>query len=194
NDLFWRVDRRRLSAEEIRDALLFVGGGLDLSPAGPHPFPSESEWRYTQHTPFVADYPTDKRTVFLMQQRIRKQPFLEIFDGADTNATTGARPLSTTPIQSLFLLNNEFAHQQASRLAGRLQQEASATEAHIERAFQIVLGRPAEAAEVTDAMSYITQMFSELENAGIAAAEQTKTALASFVRILASSNEFLFVD
>ena len=129
-----------------------------------------------------------------MQQRIRKQPFLEIFDGADTNATTGARPLSTTPIQSLFLLNNEFAHRQAARLAVRLQQESSETAAQIERAFHIVLGRPADDSEVADATGYLAQMSRELEAAGIAAAEQPKTALASFVRILASSNEFLFVE
>lgn len=194
NDLFWRMDRRRLSAEEIRDSLLFVSGSLDLSPAGPHPFPGEAEWRYTQHTPFVADYPTKKRALFLMQQRIRKQPFLEIFDGADTNATTGMRPLSTTPIQALFLLNNELAHVEAEKLAERLEKEAESHGAQVDRAYRLVLGRPAEAYELEIANEYLEQMGVELEQSGISADQQPKQALASFVRVLVSSNEFLFVD
>ncbi len=194
NDLLWRVDRRRLSAEEIRDALLSFSGSLDLTPAGAHPFPGEPEWRYTQHKPFIADYPSRKRTIFLMQQRIRKQPFLEVFDGADTNATTGTRPLSTTPIQALFLMNNELAHGEAEKLAVRLTQDSERDGARIDRAYRLVLGRPAETNELEVANAYLEQVAGELESAGVSADQQPKVALASFVRVLISSNEFLFVD
>jgi hypothetical protein len=104
DDYLWHFPRRRLSAEEVRDAMLAVSGALDRSPAGPHPFPPEGGWQYTQHKPFVAAYEHDRRGAYLMQQRIRKQPFLEVFDGADPNAPTGDRPLTTTALQALLLL------------------------------------------------------------------------------------------
>jgi hypothetical protein len=100
NDGDWRQNARRLSAEEVRDTLLVLGGSLDRSPGGVHPFPPEREWRYTQHKPYYGDYPTHQRAVYLMQQRIRRQPFLSTFDGADPNAATGDRPISTTPLQA----------------------------------------------------------------------------------------------
>ena len=92
NAYLWHFNRRRLEAEEIRDSLLTVSGNLDTAPGGEQPFPPEMSWRYTQHTPFIgadAAYATNKRSVYLMQQRIRRQPFLELFDGADANAETG---------------------------------------------------------------------------------------------------------
>ncbi len=92
NHLYWRFDRRRLSAEELRDSLLEACGQLDRAPGGPHPFPPESSWSFTQHNPFIADYDTKKRGVYLMVQRNRRDPFLTLFDGADPNATTPAAP------------------------------------------------------------------------------------------------------
>ena len=86
NRFLWTFNRRRLDAEEIRDAMLAVSGALDRSPGGTHPFPPEWTWRYTQHNPFIDDYPSLRRGIYLMQQRIRLQPFLAVFDGADTNA------------------------------------------------------------------------------------------------------------
>jgi hypothetical protein len=82
--------RRRLDAEAIRDTLLFVGGNLDLSPAGPHPFPPAHERKFTQHNPFKAVYETNRRSVYLMTQRIQRHPFLAIFDGADPSTSTGS--------------------------------------------------------------------------------------------------------
>ncbi|MBI3463479.1 MAG: DUF1549 domain-containing protein, partial [Planctomycetes bacterium] len=63
NELQWTFNRRRLSAEELRDAILAVSGALDRSPGGPHPFIPELEWRYTQHKPFVDDFPSNRRSV-----------------------------------------------------------------------------------------------------------------------------------
>ncbi|MDQ3624298.1 MAG: PSD1 and planctomycete cytochrome C domain-containing protein, partial [Verrucomicrobiota bacterium] len=57
NHLLWTFEPRRLSAEEVRDSMLSVSGALDRTPPqGPHPFPPENEWKYTQHKPFVAVY------------------------------------------------------------------------------------------------------------------------------------------
>ncbi|MDX1925144.1 MAG: DUF1549 domain-containing protein, partial [Pirellulaceae bacterium] len=117
NDWLAGYPRRRLDAEAIRDTLLELGGNLDLSPAGPHPFPPEHSWKFTQHNPFKAIYETNRRSVFLMTQRIQRHPYLAIFDGADPSTSTGSRMSTTTPLQALYLLNDPFVHEQAKRVA-----------------------------------------------------------------------------
>src|SRR5262249_17884959 len=69
NDLLWRFNRRRLSAEEIRDAMLAASDSLERTMGEAHPFPPESEWHYTQHKQFFAVYDNNRRSVYLMQQR-----------------------------------------------------------------------------------------------------------------------------
>ena len=120
NDFLWRFDRRRLDAESIRDTLLVVGGNLDRTPGGAHPFPAMAAWNFTQHNPFKAVYDSDRRSVYLMTQRIQRHPYLALFDGPDTNASTAVRLTSTTPLQALFLMNDPFVHEQAKRFAARL--------------------------------------------------------------------------
>src|SRR5690606_17859232 len=80
NELLSSLPLRRLDAESIRDTLLTLGGNLDLSPPGPHPFPPERDWKFTQHNPFKAVYETNRRSVYLMTQRIQRHPFLALFD------------------------------------------------------------------------------------------------------------------
>ena len=87
---------------------------------GPHPFPPIDAWHWTQHNPFKAVYPTHARSVYLMTQRLVKHPFMAIFDGPDTNASTDLRPRSTVPLQALYLRNNPFVHEQAAGFADRL--------------------------------------------------------------------------
>ena len=68
----------------------------DLETAGmdePHPFPPAEKWGYTQHHPFRDSYDSNRRSVYLMTQRIQRHPFLALFDGPDTNAGTASRPI-----------------------------------------------------------------------------------------------------
>jgi len=193
NDSLWRFNRRRLDAEEVRDAILAVSGGLDSTMAEAQPFPPENEWHYTQHKPFVAVYETHRRSVYLMQQRIKKNPFLEMFDGADTNATTGERPVSITPLQALFMMNDPFAHAEAERFAARLSQPADDAK-RIDLAYRIAFGRPASRDEVREGKDYLQQCEAELKQTGVPSEKQSRAALASYCRVLLSSNEFMFID
>jgi hypothetical protein len=194
NDLLWKFDQRRLSAEEIRDSMLTVSAMLDPTPGGEHPFPPESEWRYTQHRPFVATYETNKRTVYLMQQRIRKHPFLTVFDGADTNATTPARSLSTTPVQALFLMNDKLAHEAADKLAVRIGLAFGEHDKRIDYAYRLCFARPATPEEVDLGRQYLQTCAEQLNSAGVPWDQQQRAALASYARVLLSSNEFLYLD
>ena len=107
--------RRRLDAEEIRDSLLFVSGDLDSTPGGPHPFPDPKTWGFTQHAPFAAVYDTNRRSVYLMTQRIKRHPFLALFDGPDPNTSTASRQTTTVPPQALFFMNDPFVHSRAEK-------------------------------------------------------------------------------
>ncbi|MGZ5546146.1 MAG: DUF1553 domain-containing protein, partial [Limisphaerales bacterium] len=194
NDFLWRFNRQRLEAEEIRDTILAVSGALDLTRGEGHPFPPESEWKYTQHKPFVADYESNRRSVYLMQQRIRQQPFLALFDGSDANATTAERPLSASPLQALFLMNDSFVYAQADNFAVRLALAFTKTADRINYAYQLAFGRPATRGEIRDTQLYLKQCGAELTKAGTPVEERSRTALASFARVIFSSNEFFFVE
>ena len=178
--------RRRLTAEELRDSILAVSGDLDREPGRAHPFPSPLGWGYTQHGPFNAVYDHDKRSVYLMVQRIKRHPFLALFDGADPNATTAERRITTVPTQALYFLNDPFVHNKAAKLADRVTAAQKDALTRIEAAHLSVLGRKPVADEIADASAFIAA-------AGTEIGDETK-ALASYIRTLIGGNEFLHID
>ena len=194
DDLLWRFNRRRLSAEEIRDAMLAVSGSLDRTMGEAHPFPPESEWHYTQHEQFFAVYDTNRRSVYLMQQRQKKHPLMEVFDGADTNAITSPRPLSTTPLQALYLMNNPFVHQQADLFAVRVGMAYDTLPQRLNYAFLLAYGRPVKPAEIREAIAYIQQVRQELLAVKTPTDQLTRATLASYMRVVLGSDEFLYVE
>jgi hypothetical protein len=185
---------RRLDAEQLRDALLAVSGELDPAPGGAHPFPPEHTWAFTQHAPFDAVYESRKRSVYLMQQRIRRHPYLALFDGADPNASTGERGVTTTPLQALFAMNDKFAHEQAAAFARRLMREREEDRSRVERAYQLAFARRARPDEVRECLACLDAVRTRLRANGIPAEEQALRAWSSVARALLGSNEFLFID
>jgi cytochrome c553 len=186
----WRFSRRRLAAEEVRDAMMAVSGTLDRAMPGAHQeFPSLNKKDYSQHHPFQAVYDSPYRSVYVMQQRIRKHPFFEVFDGADTNSAVGERVTTITPLQALFQLNSRFMQEQASALASRLENAGDPLN-RIAAAYLLVLSRPASEDEVRAGVDYLRR-FEEL-----AKTENVTDAkpLTSFIRALFASNEFMFID
>jgi hypothetical protein len=194
NEFLWRFDRRRLSAEEIRDTLLAISDTLDRTPGGPHPFPPPKEWHYTQHTPFVEVYPSNHRSVYLMHQRIRKNPFFETWDGADPAASTGVRPLSTTPIQALFMMNDPLVHDSAAKFGQRVESLSANDSDRIQKAFALAYGRPPTKDELKNGEEYLRAITAALKDAGTPEDNLADAAWASYSRVLFSSNEFIFVD
>lgn len=189
NEYLWRFNRHRLDAESIRDTLLMVSGAIDRTPGGPHPFPAMTKWDFTQHNPFKAVYETNRRSVYMMTQRIQRHPFLALFDGADTNASTTTRITSTTPLQSLFFMNDPFVHSQAKAFAARLLKEERDDSRRVERAYWLLFGRPPSAEEANLATSYLGKL-----QAKVSASDPPTKAWESLVRALFMSNEFVYVD
>jgi hypothetical protein len=178
--------RRRLEAEEIRDALLVASGELDRSPGEGHPFPPEKDWKFTQHAPFKAVYESKRRSVYLMTQRIQRHPFLALFDGPDTNASTGRRDTSTVPTQALYFLNDPFFHARSESLAKRLL--ALPAEDRVSAAHRICFQRAATERERESAATFL-----DAYRAG-PPAQPDLAAWSAYARTLLGSNEFMTVD
>jgi hypothetical protein len=193
NEYLWRFDRRRLDAESIRDTLLAVGGNLDRSPGGAHPFPAMNTWNFTQHNPFKAVYDTNRRSVYVMQQRFQRHPFFALFDGADTNASTDRRITSTTPLQALFLMNDPLVHEQAKKFAARVVAEAKDDATRIARAYVLLYGRPPTTDETAAATDYLAKVTAKLGDPAKPLAA-SRAAWESLARALFLSNEFVYVD
>jgi len=193
-EYFSPFPRCRLDAEQLRDALLAISGELDPTPGGAHPFPPEHTWAFTQHAPFDTVYESRKRSVYLMQQRIKKHPFLALFDGADPNASTGERGVTTTPLQALFAMNDKFAHDQAAAFARRLLREGADDRARLERGYQLAFARRARPDELRESLACLEAIRTQLRTNGIPAEEQALQAWSVVARALLGSNEFLFID
>lgn len=194
NDLFWRQSRHRLDAESIRDTLLFVSGDLDESSSSAHPFPPQHTWGWTQHNPFVAVYETRRRSVYLMQQRLKKNPYLALFDGADPSSSTGVRLPSTTPLQALFMMNDPLAHGASAKFANRILSAATDEPARIAVAYQYALNRAPDSDEQAQCNEFLKTYREKLSLAKTPTDQVELKAWSALARAILSSNEFLFVD
>jgi hypothetical protein len=197
NQYLWHFHRRRLDAEELRDSFLAVSGNLDPAPGAEQPFAPEMSWKYTQHTPFIAkeqDFATNKRSVYLMQQRIRKQPFLDLWDGADPNAVTGVRPVTTTALQALYTMNDPFFHAQADALAVRVGMAYGSDLERLNYAFKLLYGRTPSLDEVRDCRQFLTQARPSLGGTAVPEDRKNRESLAALMRVLMSANEFVTLE
>ncbi|PYT13536.1 MAG: hypothetical protein DMG59_20195 [Acidobacteria bacterium] len=194
NDYLWRFDRRRLDAEEIRDAILATAGDLDPAMGGPHPFPPETTFKYTQHKQFFAVYDTKQRSVYLMQQRLKKHPFLGTFDGADPNASTAMRTPGETSLQALALVNSAFVDEQADLLAVRVGMAYATEPERIRYAYRLAYGRPPSPEEILWCVRYLAEARAAYKDSGLPDDRQPRATLASLMHVLLASDEFVFVD
>ena len=178
----------------MRDSLLALGGNLKLGRPGPHPFPAQGTWRYTAHYQFKALYPSEHRTAYLMVQRLHPHPFLALFNGPDTSVTTATRDNSTVALQSLYLLNNTFVHDQSNQFAGRLIACEPDPSARLRLSYRRAFGREPTEAESRRAGAFLTSYERTLADDGVPPDGRDREAWAGLARALLASNEFLYVD
>ena len=160
--LLWKFPRRRLEAEEIRDAALQVAGKLNLKMGGPSvivPIDPElvnllykpSQWTVT---PDESDH--YRRSIYLLHKRNLRLPFMEVFDGPDFQISCPRREMSTHPPQALELLNGDFSNQMADALADRLVKEAGKDHAkQVDLAYRLAAGRAPSLKEKQLAVAFL---------------------------------------
>ena len=190
NQWLWHFPRRRLEAEAIRDSILFVSQRLDTEPGGPHPFRPWYVRRYSLNGPFNEDFPTRKRSVYMVTQRIFRHPFLGLFDGPDTTSSTAARKTSNNPGQALYLMNSGFVREQSLCFADRaLERDGNNTD-KLQWIWQQSYGRPAARDELAMAMAHLDRYGQNAEHHP----QRQREAWASLCRAVLTSNEFFHVD
>ncbi|MFO0954585.1 MAG: PSD1 and planctomycete cytochrome C domain-containing protein [Isosphaeraceae bacterium] len=194
NDLLWRFDMRRLSGEEVRDAVLAVSGDLNPAMYGPGVYPEiPREVMAGQSQPgkgWGRSSPAEqaRRSVYVHVKRSLLLPILEGFDLAETDRSSPVRFSTTQPTQALAMLNGKFLNAQADRLAARLRREAGPEpEAQVRLALRLVAGREPSADEVKKGLGLIDEF---RRSEGLPESE----SLALYCLGVLNLNEFLYLD
>jgi uncharacterized protein DUF1553 len=191
--LLSRFPRRRLLAEEFRDAMLAVAGTLDRGIGGEFPFPAVETWNFQTGQEFDAAYPSNKRSVYLMVQRFKPRPFFALFDAADPNVSTESRPETITAKQALYLMNDPFVHEQTTALTKRLSSLADTT--RLQSIWRLAFGRAPSLDDVAEAETFLNSYRQAAHSQASAKGRDAQLdAWAAYARALLTSNEFLYVD
>ena len=194
NDLMWRHDMRRLSAEEIRDSILNLTGQLNLKMGGPSIYTEvPKDVLATASRPGAAwgKSPVEernRRSVYIYVKRSLHEPFLSAFDWADTDNTCDVRFVTTVPTQTLTLLNSKFLNDSAESLAKRLAKAVPGdSKAQVTRALRLATSRKPTGEEVDDGLELIHGLKAE-------AKLNDSEALQRFCLLVLNLNEFLYLD
>jgi hypothetical protein len=183
NQYLWRMNRRRLDAESIRDAVLRVSSKLDTTMGGPSvkQFIQSKGIHVTPKVDYInfdVDDPANyRRSVYRFVFRTLPDPFMESLDCPDASLWTPKRNESMTALQALSMLNDKFIVRQSEHIAEQSQQASTNLRAHVEQMYRLVLTREPRKHEAAAVEAYAE-----------------KHGLASACRYVLNSNEFLFVD
>jgi hypothetical protein len=145
NRLLWRMNRKRLDAESIRDAMLAINGRLDLKVGGPNVVTKKPEENgpAASATEYGYAFNDVRRSVYTPAFRNRMHELFEVFDFANQNSSTMKRSVTTVAPQALLMLNGTFVMSQARAAAQQALSNDEASDAElIDAAFQETLGRP----------------------------------------------------
>ncbi|MBZ2180291.1 MAG: DUF1549 domain-containing protein [Acidobacteria bacterium] len=180
NKLLWRMNRRRLAAEEIRDSMLAVSGRLNPKAGGPSVLVQIDEelikdLKRPQYWVTTRDRREhDRRTIYLIYKRNLILPFNQVFDSPDTLLSCARRDQSTHAPQALELLNGTLSNDLAVAFAKRL------TGDRVEQAFRLATGRGPNPRERQLSKQYLD--------------DPDPAAVTEFALSLFNSNAFLYVD
>ncbi len=195
NALLWRMSRRRLEAEAIRDAMLFASGELNLSrPQGSLLMQiGEGEVGRNIKTAVLAQ-PYPYRSVYLPIIRGIVPEMLKLFDFPEPSNIQGQRDASNIPAQSLFLMNSPFVVEQSLGLAKHVLESADSDRERVAVAFERVLSREPSPAEIDRMLAFRETCEVELTSAEPDSQQRMQKAWANVVQVLFASAEFRYID
>jgi len=156
------MNRRRLEAEELRDAILSVSGAMNKTMGGPgfYLFALEK----TAHSPHYEyhkfnpeDAKSHRRSIYRFIVRSQPNPFMTTLDCADSSQSTPKRNETLTALQALSLLNNKFSIAMARHFASRLEKEANDMAEQVKRGHVLVTGRVPTKEEENLLMEYTSR-------------------------------------
>ena len=193
NDAFWRFDRRRLTAEEVRDSILAANGTLNLELGGPPVFPPlPRAVLQTSSRPNAAWGRSNakqaaRRSLYVHVKRSLPEPLLAAFDRADTDFSCPVRFATVQPTQALSMINGDFANLQARRFAARLIREEGDMSSRLRRALLLVTQREPDKPSLDRLLQLANEMQSDFGHT-------EEDALQRCCLVLLNCNEFLYLD
>jgi hypothetical protein len=196
NKLLWRMPRRRLEAESVRDAIMAVSGHLDLT-MGNTLLSKYKPRQYISNTRQGGnvDYDRNIRAVYVPVVRSAMYDFFRSFDFADPSALNGNRGASVVAPQALFAMNGsvtlEHSRLWAERLLGR---NDLSDPQRVSVAYEEALSRPPEPNETDRALTFIHEIERTLEGPESDPTKRRAKAWESFCRGLFGSSEFIYLD
>ncbi len=194
NDLFWRQNVRRLSAEQVRDSILAVTGQLNEQQFGEAMYPTLSaEVLASQSRPganwgnsSAADQA--RRSIYIHVKRSLPVPMLSAFDFPETDSSCEARFLTTQPGQALSLLNSDWIQEQAAALLARVRREAGDdVRAQAARCLELVLGRPGNVEDIAELLDLVARLKAKNRLNDDAARQ-------AMCLVVLNLNQFMYVD
>ena len=189
NALIWRMSKRRLEGEALRDALLFVSGRLALEPPVGSAVARTGEGLAMFLRVDSLDASDPHRSVYLPVVRDRVLESLALFDFADPSLVTGERATTTGPAQALYFMNGTFVSRQAEALADRVRASEGDDAQRVDRAYRLALARLPTTAERDRARAFLRDFASRAGGA-----DPARAAWSTFCQALFASAEFRYLD
>ena len=181
NQLLWRMPRRRLDFEAMRDSMLAACDELDVTMGG-------------RPVDLNASPAVPRRSVYGFVNRDIIANLMSTFDSANPNACTARRPETTVPQQALFALNSDFIQDRALRLASITKQiNAASDEDRIVAMVRRTLCRDPTESEVGQAKKFLDDNIATATTTDGAAADPERGWIL-LAHALMASNEFTFLD
>lgn len=199
NKLWSHFQRRRLEAEALRDAILYVSGALNPVMFGPgaraRPGDVNLAPEAARSPLAVREGPQQwRRSLYLGVSRSNPSIMLESFDQPPPACPCDKRTATTVPTQALLMLNAPFIIEQAEYLAKRVKKEAGKdAAAQVERLYRLTLGRPPRDSERAKALAFLDDPVIRLR-AGRRPGVEDIGPLADLAHIVLNLNEFLYLD
>lgn len=199
NRFLWRMNRRRLEAETLRDSVLSVAGTLNLEMGGKPVIPPLSQeeqgglWSKDQWPVSLDPRQHNRRSIYLYVKRSFPYPMFATFDMPDTSASCPRRETTTVAPQALAMLNSDFIVSQATHFAARLRGEyGDSPDQWIDEAWKLAFGRLPVPLEKDKALQFLSQNPQVEGDAAIEPAASTR--LIEFCIVVFNMNEFMYVD
>jgi mono/diheme cytochrome c family protein len=196
NVYLWRMSKRRLDAEAIRDAMFSISGQLDTKPAVASPIQKyEGNVAILQRFGGINDLnSTTHRSVYMPIVRDNIPEILELFDFAEPSLVTGQREDTSVPSQGLFMMNNPMVMKLAEKTAERLGKEYLSETERISGAFKLVFNRAPTPTEAKAAESFLKKFIATEQKGLRRKSDVEKGSWAALVQALFAAAEFRYVD
>jgi hypothetical protein len=183
NHLLWRANIQRLEAEEIRDAMLFSSGWLDLEVGGKTIPLHDHEFVFNHTSKDATTYESPRRGLYLPIVRNHLYDMLEQFDYPDPTMPTGSRNSTVIAPQALIMMNAPVVIESSKRLVAKLT-TARDDEQRVQQAYMWLFSRPPQSHEIADALAMVREF---------SATEPPARAWALLYQALYAANEFIYL-